>query len=91
MRSVSLKCLVYDTLYHIHSSTDDILAVVVPTNERKRNYSEVNMTAPSSDRCALYVMPPDRYEYLHPEGTGKEAPPFYSAWFIGGSSEFIQR
>jgi hypothetical protein len=33
---------------------------------------------------AFYVLPPDHYEYCHPEGTGKEAPPFYSSWFVGG-------
>eukprot|EP01034_Spumella_vulgaris_P029301 gene29301-36326_t len=32
----------------------------------------------------FYVLPPDYYEYCHPEGTGKEIPPFYSAWFVGG-------
>eukprot|EP01041_Mallomonas_annulata_P001350 gene1350-2603_t len=32
----------------------------------------------------LYVMPPDSYEYCHPEGTGKDVPPFYSCWFLGG-------
>lgn len=29
-------------------------------------------------------MPPCYYEYAHPEDTGKELPPFYSAWFLGG-------
>jgi hypothetical protein len=30
------------------------------------------------------VLPPTSYEYRHPEGTGKDTPPFYSAWFLGG-------
>lgn len=33
---------------------------------------------------AFYILPPDYYEYSHPEGTGKDIPPFYSAWFLGG-------
>ena len=37
-----------------------------------------------SGSAVLYVLPPDSYEYRHPEGTGKDVPPFYSAWFIGG-------
>jgi hypothetical protein len=32
----------------------------------------------------FYILPPDYYEYSHPEGTGKDIPPFYSAWFVGG-------
>ena len=35
---------------------------------------------------AFYILPPDYYEYSHPEGTGKDIPPFYSAWFLGGFS-----
>ena len=30
-----------------------------------------------------YYMPKDSYNYIHPEGTGKVLPPFYSCWFIG--------
>ena len=37
-----------------------------------------------STGAVLYVLPPSSYEYRHPEGTGKDAPPFYSAWFLGG-------
>lgn len=35
-----------------------------------------------------YLLPPDSYEYLHPEGTGKSQPPFYSAWFVSLPSSF---
>lgn len=38
----------------------------------------------SIGKDAFYILPPDYYEYSHPEGTGKDVPPFYSAWFIGG-------
>jgi len=34
--------------------------------------------------ASLYLMPSESYEYDHPEGTGKDIPPFYSAWFLGG-------
>lgn len=30
-----------------------------------------------------YVVPPDSYSYLHPEGTGKDKSPFFSCWFLG--------
>jgi hypothetical protein len=36
------------------------------------------------EKAVLYVLPPDSYEYQHPEGTGKGTPPFFSAWFLGG-------
>ena len=32
-----------------------------------------------------YYMPCSSYNYLHPEGTGKALPPFYSCWFIGAN------
>lgn len=41
---------------------------------------------PNINPNIFYLMPPISYEYLHPEGTGKSTPPFYSCWFIGGIS-----
>jgi hypothetical protein len=41
----------------------------------------------SIGRPVFYILPPDYYEYSHPEGTGKDIPPFYSAWFVGGLSK----
>jgi hypothetical protein len=39
----------------------------------------------------IYLLPCTYYEYTHPEQTGKDLPPFYSAWFIGGiSSETVR-
>ena len=35
----------------------------------------------------FYILPRINYEYLHPEGTGKDKPPFHSAWFVGRSRE----
>lgn len=39
----------------------------------------------------FYVLPPDYYEYCHPEGTGKDIPPFYSAWFVGAGTVETRR
>ena len=56
--------------------------------ESKSNYTlgsnDEGISSTYSGSAVLYVLPPDSYEYRHPEGTGKDAPPFYSAWFIGG-------
>ena len=43
--------------------------------------TEINSTY---ERAVLYLLPPDSYEYRHPDGTGKGIPPFFSSWFIGG-------
>jgi hypothetical protein len=42
------------------------------------------LKAASSSVEPLYLIPQDNYEYHHPEGTGKDIPPFFSSWFIGG-------
>jgi hypothetical protein len=31
----------------------------------------------------LFVVPKESYVYEHPQGTGKDAPPFYSLWYCG--------
>jgi hypothetical protein len=41
--------------------------------------------------AAYYVLPPDYYEYCHPEGTGKGIPPFFSSWICGGMSSDIRQ
>lgn len=38
----------------------------------------------------LYSLPPDYYDYNHPDGTGKSLPPFYSSWFIGNINQTIK-
>jgi len=38
-----------------------------------------------------YLAPSSPYEYEHPEGTGKEIPPFNSLWFVGIGEENIIR
>lgn len=37
------------------------------------------------------MLPPDSYEYQHPEGTGKGTPPFFSAWFLGGFRSMVHQ
>jgi hypothetical protein len=52
----------------------------------KRKHQATLATAIDSSqltRSMLYLMPAISYEYHHPEGTGKDHPPFYSTWFIG--------
>ena len=31
----------------------------------------------------FYLLSSISYQYSHPEGTGKDNPPFFSAWFVG--------
>ncbi len=35
----------------------------------------------------IYLLPGSKYAYDHPEGTGHDDSPFYSAWFIGGMGD----
>lgn len=58
---------------------------------RKSSLPVSSLQSSHKSKFELYVMPPDSYEYLHPEGTGKDRPPFYSAWFIGGLNEALCR
>mmetsp|Transcript_25980 Transcript_25980/g.24836 ORF Transcript_25980/g.24836 Transcript_25980/m.24836 type:complete len:440 (-) Transcript_25980:26-1345(-) len=52
------------------------------------NRNENNSTVGSSShKSVLYMLPPESYEYRHPEGTGKDTPPFFSAWFLGGFTD----
>lgn len=43
----------------------------------------VSSNAARENREVCYLLPPNEYMFYHPEGTGKETPPFYSAWFLG--------
>lgn len=62
-------------------------ALLLPIYTATKNYwkefaSEFIRRTSDSDSL-FYLVPPDCYEYQHPEGTGKDIPPFKSAWFIG--------
>ena len=39
---------------------------------------------PASVEPVVFLVPTAKYEFEHPEGTGKDASPFFSVWFCGG-------
>ena len=49
--------------------------------------SQSNTDQPSVQQAlhidVFYLLPSTSYQYSHPEGTGKDIPPFFSAWFVG--------
>ena len=60
--------------------------LLLPAYTATKSYwkSFVDQMMSKHGAASLYLMPSDSYEYDHPEGTGKDIPPFYSAWFLGG-------
>lgn len=58
-----------------------LLPAYTATKSYWRDFSE-SITKVYSEGL-VYLMPPNSYSYCHPEGTGKDLPPFYSSWFIG--------
>ena len=60
-------------------------ALLLPAYTANKSYwrSYVDSGSPPNSAHTAYLMPPTSYEYTHPEGTGKGAPPFYSCWFLG--------
>ena len=54
----------------------------IPTSVTSTNMLKQN-NQKNSIMNIMYLLPPDYYHYSHPEGTGKDIPPFYSIWFIG--------
>eukprot|EP01032_Pedospumella_encystans_P008066 gene8066-9613_t len=62
-------------------------ALLLPVYTATKSYWKDFVHAQSLlGKNCFYILPPDYYEYSHPEGTGKDIPPFYSAWFLGGFS-----
>lgn len=59
-------------------------ALLLPAYCATKSYWK-NFTEKSSRPC-FYAMPKEKYEFAHPEGTGKETSPFYSCWFLGNSA-----
>lgn len=39
---------------------------------------------PAAVEPVVFLVPSAKYEFEHPEGTGKDASPFFSVWFCGG-------
>lgn len=58
--------------------------LVLPAYTATKSYWRDFVATVSANPGFMYVMPRVSYPYDHPEGTGKDAPPFYSAWFVGG-------
>lgn len=73
-------------------STTLPFALLLPVYTATKSYWKDFVHAQSLlGKNAFYILPPDYYEYSHPEGTGKDIPPFYSAWFLGGFSSEQKR
>ena len=73
-------------------------ALLLPVYTATKSYwKEFAATSTSSRQgggdcpSVFYLIPPDSYEYRHPEGTGKDIPPFFSSWFIGGLGDCTAR
>jgi hypothetical protein len=60
-------------------------ALLLPVYTATKNYWQefVKDYARQADGRVVYFVPAAPYHYLHPEGTGKDVPPFVSAWFLG--------
>jgi hypothetical protein len=66
-----------------------LLPAYTATKSYWRSFVDATETAHGDASVFLYLMPPASYEYDHPEGTGKDTPPFYSCWFLGGFSQDV--
>lgn len=68
-----------------NTSTTLPFALLLPVYTATKSYwKDFAQAQALVGKNAFYILPPDYYEYSHPEGTGKDIPPFYSAWFLGG-------
>ena len=59
--------------------------VYIPDHQQNLNYNDKNniespITQVLGSYSIYYLLPPNSYTYFHPEGTGKDTPPFYSSW-----------
>lgn len=60
-------------------------ALLLPTYTAGKSYwREHAVLCASNGVNVAYLLPASSYEYTHPEGTGKDAPPFHSCWFLTG-------
>ena len=59
-----------------------------PQSQSQQQISATTSTSTASSHVSTsitsiyYLLPPDSYQYCHPEDTGKDLPPFYSSWFL---------
>lgn len=70
-------------------TTNKPYALLLPVYTVTKSYWK-DLVVSKSAEDIVYLLPPDSYDYEHPEGTGKDVPPFYSSWFVnlnrGGNS-----
>lgn len=60
--------------------------ILMPNYVACRNHFRTSIMTATSEGDPLdifYIVPSIPYEYEHPEGTGKEIPPFSSIWYCG--------
>jgi hypothetical protein len=55
----------------------------MPNYVAAREYYKKLLTQQSNREDVVYFIPATTYHYDHPDGTGKDTPPFESLWFIG--------
>ena len=58
-------------------------ALLLPAYIATKQYWRTFCDQVQSSYKIAYLLPKQSYQYDHPEGTGKDIPPFYSAWLIG--------
>jgi hypothetical protein len=70
-----------------------LLPVYTATKSYWKEFAANSTSSPQGGSwpSVFYLIPPDSYEYRHPEGTGKDVPPFFSSWFIGGLGDSTAR
>lgn len=65
--------------------------LLMPNYVAAKNYYRRLIHEKGCTNDVAYLAPSSPYEYEHPEGTGKEIPPFNSLWFVGIGEENIVR
>jgi hypothetical protein len=75
------KCLQYcfDNLRQQGTS----FCILMPAYVATKQYYKSILEAHNCQNSMIYLVPCTRYEYDHPEGTGKDTSPFSSMWFCG--------
>jgi hypothetical protein len=83
------RCVRY-AVDQLRTDEERAFFILMPNYVAVRNHFRASILANNGSenetddpRDILYVVPPTPYEYEHPEGTGKDFPPFASIWFCG--------
>lgn len=70
-------------LKYLSNATTPFLLLLPSYTASKSYWREFVEISSNVGMTMQYLMPKHSYNYHHPEGTGKDIPPFYSCWFIG--------